>query len=216
METLNDDGSALASHRLHPMQQYRTGQLCLIGERSGQGMGCEACEWAKHLIQGRLDEGEGWISVCPRPTWTVTLTTVRDSCCPADQQTSEGGSVQCAEGSRQEEQALQQESSTWRWTILPRRTSPQVLVENRFQVLSGQESDTESCEVRYRRCHRRLRLVWNPPGEGATPRAPIRPVVSHAQTGTSSILIGEAFGSQDWHSEGILFREQFVNNGGHH
>ena len=53
-----------------------------------------------------------------------------------------------------------------------------VPVENRFQVLSGQESDTESCEVSDRRRHRRLRLIWNPPGEGATPREPLRFVVA--------------------------------------
>ena len=56
-----------ASSRWRPIEQWLTGQLCLVGERSGHGMDCEACEWAKRLFQGRLDERERWISVCPRP-----------------------------------------------------------------------------------------------------------------------------------------------------
>ena len=61
METLIEGGSAAASHRLHPMQQKRTGHVCLLGE--SQDTGREACEWAKRLTQGRLVEG--WIAICP-------------------------------------------------------------------------------------------------------------------------------------------------------
>ena len=151
METLIDGGSAAASHRLHPMQ-WRMGQLCLVGERSGQGTGCEACEWARHLIQGRLDEGEGWNSVCPRPKWTVTLTTMRGSCCrPADAAMVEVSpprefDTAMDDSSAEEPRQADVGSSERQWV-------PRVAVENRFQVLSGQESDTESCEVSDRRLH---------------------------------------------------------------
>ena len=86
-----------------------------------------------------------------------------------------------------------------------------VPVENRFQVLSSQESDTESCEVSDRRCHRRLRLIWNPPAEGATPRAPRQPVV-----GTSCVLVGQGLGLQGWHGSARGSCSEFANNGGHH
>ena len=67
--------------RRHPTDCTRCSSRAWVSfvslERSGQGAGWEACEWARHLIQGRLDEGEGWSSVCRRA--------MRGSCLPAQQ-----------------------------------------------------------------------------------------------------------------------------------
>ena len=52
-----------------------------------------------------------------------------------------------------------------------RQWVPRVPVENRFQALSGQESDTESCEVSDRRRHRRLRLIGIRQGRELPPRS---------------------------------------------
>ena len=70
-----------------------------------------------------------------------------------------------------------------------RQRVPRVPVENRFQVLSGQESDTESCEVSDRRRHRRLRLIWNPPGEGVASTEPPRPAAGGIP-GRHELLLG--------------------------
>ena len=80
-----------------------------------------------------------------------------------------------------------------------RQLVPRVPVKNRFQALSGQESDTESCEVSDRKRHRRLRLIWNPPREGVTSTEPLRPAAGAIpREARSCFLVGKGFGSQDW------------------
>ena len=46
MEMLIDGGSVAASHRC---SSGEWASCVFVGERSGQGAGCEACEWARHL-----------------------------------------------------------------------------------------------------------------------------------------------------------------------
>ena len=147
METLIDGGSAAASHRLHPMQQQRTGHVRVFGE--SQSTGCEACEWEKRLTQGRLVEGEGGISICPRLKWIVTLMTTR-GCCPTNHQTKLGRPRPGRGTSQQEEQVFQRESSTLGWMILPLKQNLLPLICTRFHEVFG--ADGSDCIGKLHRC----------------------------------------------------------------
>ena len=141
METLIDGGSAAASHRLHPMQQWRTAHVCVFGE--SQDTGCEACEWANRLTQGRCVQGGG-ISI--RLKWTVILTTTR-GCCPPTIRRSWGGRMWCA----RRLQMFQCESSTLGWMILLRTQNLLPLCLSRLRV----------CWVHWSKiCTRFPRGVW--------------------------------------------------------
>ena len=66
MKTLIDGGS-VGIQSIAPDAAVANGSVVSCWQESGQGMGCELCEWAKRLFQDRLVGREGWISVCPRP-----------------------------------------------------------------------------------------------------------------------------------------------------